>query len=659
MSNVVNIHPFSCSWKALACQSISSIGVITLLALCIISVLGWIEVNVGPLSFLVMDPYWTLTTLILSLIILLVQMRYLLVFMMKGINEKKLDSQTSVATFPATTTSSTIGSTSSSTSNSLPMVNAEVISLSSTTTNADLARCWGLNYFLDGEDTSTEEKVQALTRSFMETTLADFQELIKLDLFAPYYESPKSREGILIERTLLNVLNAEFKENYYKLPAEQQVLEEQLCDYVKKGKIGMVSFLLSVFDFDVNMVSDFPYFTSDGTLLSLAAYNGDQKMVKLLLIEFGANPNIIVNYRTSIYWAVRFPSILDLLFDHGAILDFKPGNYIESPLDCCIVSLKEASARLLLSKGAKIEEVNWRIHNKLDLADTERLQLLLNLGVDVNILDKNERTPLMRAVIEELPLSVKFLLEKNADVHLTDACGNTALHYAKTPHIARLLMKAGALLTVTNLMGKTPLDGEEGASFNLQSFIDYPLHTAFAFNDLPEVLYWVREGCTLDQEDSKGLKPADHCKDEQRRIELVKQVTKRIHQNAKAQKFTFHYLAKLCHLLEFEEAKQKLLKLLEKKKEINEQNKRGKTPLMLAVRCPPIVSFLLQKGANPAIIDHEGNTALHYAVMHLQPESWSLLVAEGANPYCKNKKGETPLKLASTIEGIKANSKEI
>lgn len=103
---------------------------------------------------------------------------------------------------------------------------------------------------------------------------------------------------------------------------------------------------------------------------------------------------------------------------------------------------------------------------------------------------------------------------------------------------------------------------------------------------------------------------------------------------------------------------------------INAPNKRGETPLFLAVDLKgnipafnlpdtqrwlqgdnhagiKIALALMDAGVNPCLTDLWGNSALHYALMHngnrrLPTDVIEMLLEQGANPLIANKKGSTP-----------------
>jgi ankyrin repeat protein len=109
-----------------------------------------------------------------------------------------------------------------------------------------------------------------------------------------------------------------------------------------------------------------------------------------------------------------------------------------------------------------------------DYADQRRrLIALLKSGADIHAMDKNGVTALHHAVRFRSPTAVRTLIERGANVNqVCRRSGSTPLHRAVTTtgapgaagkrqeamEIIRLLVAAGADLSITNKSGRKPAD---------------------------------------------------------------------------------------------------------------------------------------------------------------------------------------------------------
>lgn len=79
---------------------------------------------------------------------------------------------------------------------------------------------------------------------------------------------------------------------------------------------------------------------------------------------------------------------------------------------------------------------------------------------NVNSLDRDGRTMLFHAVLENLSKLIPFLIKKGADVNVHDKYGWCALHFAaltQNKNIAKLLVDNGAEIDAQEENGNTPL----------------------------------------------------------------------------------------------------------------------------------------------------------------------------------------------------------
>jgi len=164
--------------------------------------------------------------------------------------------------------------------------------------------------------------------------------------------------------------------------------------------------------------------TADGeTVLMTAARSGNAEAVQVLL-GHGADINAKESYRgqTALMWAAaeRHAAVVKLLLDRGA--DWRVRSLAR---DTSMPKLSAASSVTPMARGGLTA-----LHFAAREGDVETGRVMLDAGVDVNILDADNTSPLVVSTLNKRYSFAKFLLERGADPNLADVRGRAALYAA-------------------------------------------------------------------------------------------------------------------------------------------------------------------------------------------------------------------------------------
>ena len=100
------------------------------------------------------------------------------------------------------------------------------------------------------------------------------------------------------------------------------------------------------------------------------------------------------------------------------------------------------------------------MHEYVFLGDSDGIRRALAEGAEVEALDRESRTPLINAAIDNRLECAETLLAAGADVNAQDRRGNSALHCAAQnwhPRMVALLIENGAVVDLEDTYGNTPL----------------------------------------------------------------------------------------------------------------------------------------------------------------------------------------------------------
>ena len=302
-----------------------------------------------------------------------------------------------------------------------------------------------------------------------------------------------------------------------------------------------------------------------------------------------------------------------------------------TPLHIAVLAGKDTVSRLLIKHftDSDIRDVNYRslLHmtSYNGLLDIARILLERDGPIKsyVNSRDKEGQTPLHFAVKQHHTNIVALLLKFGADVNAQDDYHITPLHGAlegggcihghasRITETVQLLVNHGSSVQMRNKDGQTTL--------HLASLHGYPSIVALL----------LKLGADVDTRDNDTMTP------------LLLASQRWVRNNDDDSRAT-----KIVHLL------------VEHGASIHVRNWRGQTPLHLASQRghSSIVAFLLKLGVDVDAQDHDAMTPLllapqeafsdHHEDLRITKTA-QVLLEQGASVHMRNRKGQTPLHLAS------------
>jgi len=238
--------------------------------------------------------------------------------------------------------------------------------------------------------------------------------------------------------------------------------------------------------------------------------------------------------------------------------------------------------------------------------------------LDYNIKDKTGKTPIFYA--RDLKMA-NLLIQKGADINITDNDGNNVLHICAIEDrldLARIYIENGVRINHVNKQGKKPLDlyvekhnstplhwysgiedTEEMIKILAESKVDInqtdkygrtPLHIASFYSRFEAIHLLLSQKASLSVKDNNGFTPMD------------------IYINSYSSSPLAWYV-----LIGDENSLVKEIKT--NKDKINYQDKNGNTPLHLAISFMNIniVKILLQNNADPTIRNNSGKSCIDLA----------------------------------------------
>lgn len=186
----------------------------------------------------------------------------------------------------------------------------------------------------------------------------------------------------------------------------------------------------------------------------------NEGVVKMLL-TLGANAKISDNRGTTPLMKCggeSYTNIVKMLIESGADVNSKD----KLGLTALIYNIagEETVVKMLLDAGAKIDDEV--LFSAIENTAPENLKVLLEFGANVNTMDANKETILMRACICDAGSQemIKILLQYGAKINSVNKQGQTALMFAASNNMSgaiNLLLKAGANINFCDKKGDIAL----------------------------------------------------------------------------------------------------------------------------------------------------------------------------------------------------------
>lgn len=403
------------------------------------------------------------------------------------------------------------------------------------------------------------------------------------------------------------------------------------------------------------------------TPLHRAAGNGHKAMVELLLAN-KADANAKVSHSsdtgsTSLNLAMKkgYRSVCEALLERGADPNLGDGSG-GSPIYSAVFARDEASLRLLIAKGARVNPyLEMKSDTPLHNATTPAIaKILIEAGAPVDALNGANQSPLHAKAREGNLDVLEILLAAGANPSLKDSVGQTPLHLAAVGWNANVitpLIAKGANPNERDSAGGTPLDALIRSGYGRNTDFARQIETLRALlaggvdpnliqrGGSPHLYRAVADG--LEEQAEMLLKAgadpnAKYVYSDgngwQTSLIVALQGTK--HPERAGQKTRSMDLVKL---------------LLDYKADPNLSNGSGASPLWFAMvhgsrdfaERAPFVEALLQRGANIEGRDSDGRTSLAVAVELGMKEMTELLIKHKADPNAKAGNGKSPLHFAA------------
>ncbi|XP_059139285.1 serine/threonine-protein phosphatase 6 regulatory ankyrin repeat subunit B-like [Physella acuta] len=478
----------------------------------------------------------------------------------------------------------------------------------------------------------------------------------------------------------------ELKYGYLNTVAEgEKVMKKYLKDDSNQsGTAFYVAFINRCFDLLADLINAGVSFN----LKSLTREKLSEKVAlinKLHFSQLWIRRGVVRNLESLLTQAVQLQdiSIIRILIEKYS--NFNIENFSKNKALQVACSGDRVELINVLLVGAKMQEFSCSY--------IEIVKLLVSSGADVNLVDEDGSSLLIKAVQSKQMEIVKFLLEKSVNIDQADDSQSTALHYAcrsNSLEIVKLLVNAGAKIEVFNNESYTPFSeacktsNREMMELLIKASSDIncvdtyqrtPLINSIMESKFALTQFLLEHGADISNVDIDGmtalmwaaktnnekvfdrllnLKPEVNFFDRNQTTALayavmrlnVQMVAKLIQAGADVN------IASNCQGELYAIGKNKFLSKIQS---VVEKCSRSKnSPLHLAGTSRDgsneIVNLLLKAGANTQAVDEHGRTPLHIAATACNLKILQSLCQFGANINAVDNYGNSPLFIALLFE---------